>query len=470
MQIGQFCRGCCFDLDGLPMDELDKCPECGKLIGTPTNRRTTLRRSSLLGYFLAFAVLIIGAGMLGISSGGQTRAVVGVMPNSIVIWLTDLGVDEALDELVIRTSNIPNTMTVKQWGDAIDSGLAFQADSTLSWDRRWGQVLFDAVQSDQMNDAQLGRYITVGVKFELVVRDRVHPDTIQVPNLIFTTHNRMEPVNGGRTGLILLSQITAYGFEDQEPTRQTKLYEYPRYVDIFNDGPKSRGSIGMDHPLNKEPGEQFMMYFEYQSRLNRNSESEPVFERTVREEFEITVIDPDTPLVRVVRDRNHAQDIFDSIQMMPILVPEEYDSGEQSRTRMSSSTILVHNSPPVPFAHRVFLVFDDYEAQVGQLSHTSTDTNNIGGMIMLTPNPRHGLTPERAMEVHKRLIGLQTVRVELRTDPSLLLREPMVDQALGINIVFDEVPVQIIPVLSEPGSFDEHLAVKPSSFDLVDGD
>tara|TARA_R110002111_G_scaffold153816_1_gene220742 strand:+ start:621 stop:1493 length:873 start_codon:yes stop_codon:yes gene_type:complete len=262
---GQFCRKCKFDLAGLDLESSDsKCPECGCEIHNDTARRTRLRQKSFGGIVSSGFLLCIGIGTLGLNAAGQTRAIIAVMPDTVVLLLTDLGVDEALDELHTRTSRVPSTMSEKTWDHAIKAGLAFQADTTRVWDMRWGQVLFDALNFNQMSDAELKQYITAGIHFDLVVRDRIHPNTVQVHNQLYRSQDRMEPISGGRTELILLNQITAFGIVGNPPIRETELYVHDYYLDIYNDGKKSSASIGMDNPLDIKSGDQIDIFFEYQ--------------------------------------------------------------------------------------------------------------------------------------------------------------------------------------------------------------
>ncbi len=143
---GQFCKKYRFDLAGLDLDAADaRCPECGRGIHQESSRRTLLRRRSRLGLIAATLLLVSGFGAIGVGAAGKTNAIITAMPDSVVLWLTDLGVDEALDELVVRVSKVPGTMSAKSWDDAIEQGLAFQADKTLVWDVRWGEVLVIAM-------------------------------------------------------------------------------------------------------------------------------------------------------------------------------------------------------------------------------------------------------------------------------------------------------------------------------------
>lgn len=450
------------------MGELSNCPECGQSISESSNRRTTRRQSSKAGFTVAIIILLLSVGAIWISPPARTKAVIAFMPNPVVLWLMDMGGDQALDEVVSRTLASPSTLSAKEWDHAIESGLAFQADTSLVWDMRWGQILFDAISADQMSDEQIERYITEGIKFDLQVRAEVHPYTVQIPNQLYRSQERMEPINGGRTGLILLSQITAYGFVGQPPEYQTELHDSNRYVDIYSDGPKSSGSIGMNNPINMSPGESVEMYFEYQVKLKRSIDSEPIFDKVFREERTVSIIDPDIPLIKIVRDEAAAKLVFESGHIMPIQMTEEFETGEPRNSLASSSIILFEASPNFPFAHNIFLVFDDFEAKVGQVVHGSYENSGAAGMIILTPRPWSGFTNELARKLHSKLVESDHVTIELRTDPKLLLNYPEIEECLGVNIVFENVPVEIVAESVWNPGVDLNLTSKPDRYELVE--
>ncbi len=465
---GQFCRKCKFDLAGSSMYEDERCPECGSTIHLQRNRRSSLRNRWIPGLVTAAVFLLLGSGLIGLSSGANTKAVIARLPNPIVLWLTSLGVDEGLDELVVRTSAIPNTLSNKEWDRAIELGLDFQSDTSLKWDMRWGQVLFDSVMHDKMSDPQLARYVTAGIQFDLQVRANVYPYTVQIPNQLLRSQKRMEPISGGRTGLILLDQLTSYGIVGQPPERTQMMRERNYYLDIFNDGPKSMGSIGMDRPLGLKPDDQVELYFEYQVRLKRTEGSEPLIDETVRKEFTITIVEPETPLIEVVENAVLAQALVGSMHIWPLVVTEEFNDGSQGKPLASASTVMINDPPAFPFAHRIFLVFDDFETQAGRLVHGSYDNSGIGGLILLSPNRSHGLTPEDAEILHAKLLESDTVTVELRTDPTLLLYEPLVSETLGVNITFKDVPIRVVSQYDQYTGYEMNDSIKPSGFTVID--
>ncbi len=174
---GQFCKKCKFDLAGLDLDPTNaKCPECGSEIHQESARRTQLRRMSRTGMVIAAILLLVGTSGVWAGAAGKTNALIAAMPDPIVLWLTDWGVDEALDELVVRTSKVPNTMSVENWDRAIEQGLAFQADSTLIWDERWGQVLVVAMLEKRLVGDALYKFIESSLIAEFETRQIIRDE------------------------------------------------------------------------------------------------------------------------------------------------------------------------------------------------------------------------------------------------------------------------------------------------------
>ncbi len=174
---GRFCKKCRFDLAGLDLDAADaRCPECGRGIHQESSRRTLLRRRSRLGLIAATLLLVSGFGAIGVGAAGKTNAIITAMPDSVVLWLTDLGVDEALDELVVRVSKVPGTMSAKSWDDAIEQGLAFQADKTLVWDVRWGEVLVIAMLEKRLVGDALYKFVESSLIAEFETRQIIQDE------------------------------------------------------------------------------------------------------------------------------------------------------------------------------------------------------------------------------------------------------------------------------------------------------
>ncbi len=174
---GQFCRKCRFDLVGLDIDSPQaKCPECGSETHQDSARRPLLRKRSRVGLGVALIIMLAGGAGIWAGAAGKTGSIITAMPDPIVLWLTDWGVDEALDELVVRTSKVPNTMSAKSWDDAIEQGLAFQADTAMVWDVRWGEVLLIAMLERRLAGDALYKFVESSLIAEFETRQIIRDE------------------------------------------------------------------------------------------------------------------------------------------------------------------------------------------------------------------------------------------------------------------------------------------------------
>jgi hypothetical protein len=468
---GQFCRRCQFDLAGLDLESsATKCPECGREIHQEPSRRALLRRRSRVGLVVATIMLLGGGGGIWAGATGKTGSIITAMPDPIVLWLTDLGVDEALDELVVRVSKVPSTMSAGSWDEAIEQGLAFQADTALVWDVRWGEVLFDALNLNQMSDGQVEQYFSAGFTHQLVVRDRVHPGTNNLPNKLKRIQTRLGPIWGSTTEFVMRSQITRVGVVGHEPIYTGELSEYRRQLRIDNDGPttsSSGGTYGFKEYFSKLPGERVDIQFEYTVRLDYKDYLEPIFEKHFQETVSVSIIDPSEPIVRVVKNDAVAKGVFESIFMSPIRLEPEFSEDEQRNPRvMTNAAVLIPGGVDMPVSLQLFLQLDGQEYKVGKLTTSGRTGGGVGGMIILRSFNGRDRGIEVAREIHEKLVGQDLASIVARVDPGSMARKPSVDEILGITIVFEQVPVKVVEKLgSFPGiDLSDPTNIKPTSY------
>jgi len=174
---GQFCKKCRFDLAGLEIEaDGARCPECGSEVSLESARRGLIRRRSRVGLGAAVLLMLAGGGGIWAGATGKTGSIITAMPDPIVLWLTDWGVDEALDELVVRVSKVPGTMSAGSWDDAIEQGLAFQADTALVWDERWGEVLVIAMLEKRLVGDALYKFVESSLIAEFETRQVIRDE------------------------------------------------------------------------------------------------------------------------------------------------------------------------------------------------------------------------------------------------------------------------------------------------------
>lgn len=467
---GQYCRKCRFDLAGLDIDTPEsKCPECGSEIHEPTARRGVLRRRSRVGFGIACLLLFVGVGVSGLGAAGKTKAFVAAMPDPIVLWLTDLGVDEALDELHTRTSKVPNTMSAKDWDHAIRSGLAFQADTSLVWDIGWGQVLFDALNFNQMSDKEVEQYFTAGITHDLMVRDRVHPGTNILPNNLHRSQKRMDMISGGITEYVFRSQITACGILNEDPFFEQDLYTSNRNIALwgggYNNSSRSNGTYGFKEIFDKAPGEEIQLQYEYTVRLDHGDTL--IFEKHFSETITVSIIDPNEPVVRIIKDDVLSKSVFDMLFMKTFQITQILaEPVERGRGAGPNSILIATDAIPMHISLQFYLMIDRTEIKIGTASNSNTSNSNFGGWLSLNENRRNGISSELANEIHAKLLKQETVMIVARTDSALMIKEPNVNEVLGINIFFENVPIEIVDRLDPGGSVGaDDTRVKPTRFE-----
>jgi len=278
---GAFCKKCRFDLAGLDLESaLAKCPECGRGVGDRADRRVVLRRKSRWGLGLASILLLGGVGTLGFWASGNASVILKPMPDWAVVGLTEMGMDAALDELVVRVSRVPNPMSGSQISKAIEAGLAHQADVVAAFDPRWGEVLYVACVERYMSGEQLKQYMLLGVSSDVLIRDRVHRGANKVDVLMKITPARMNALTGGYTGYSVSRKWIADGVVDQRARKWSSTFGPLALVSATKPGGWWTNSaptpiVPTGGALNGKVGSKLMVYTEYELVLSAASDQYP---------------------------------------------------------------------------------------------------------------------------------------------------------------------------------------------------
>ena len=170
------CRGCEFDLYGLPPDAAS-CPECGQNIATP---QATLRGAKQRGRkMIAIGLVLLIFGGL---SGGFTiwwstsqASIYAHLPSECLIWLVDD--PDAREELIVRLGK--NELSPSTISHLIDLAWNAQTDQTQPWDTRWSKILELAHSGGYASDAQIQQIersvqqSAEGITLALMVRPKV---------------------------------------------------------------------------------------------------------------------------------------------------------------------------------------------------------------------------------------------------------------------------------------------------------
>lgn len=454
---GQFCRSCKFDLAGLDIDSsIAKCPECGSEVHQESARRKLLRRRSRLGLAAATLLLIGSITTLGVWSSGNASVILGVMPDSIVLQLTDIGMDAALDELVIRVSRSPNPMTPNQINRATEMGLANQSDLLVGFDPRWGEVLYITCVAGQMSDEQLKNYMLNGVTVDVLIRDRVHQGANKVNALMKISTARMDAVIGGYTGYSVTAKWVADGVVDQPARKSSPSFSPSALVSAPGAGGWHMNSapspiVPTGGALNGEIGSKLLVYTEYELVLSASSDQYPAslnippqsFEGKLvlgryTVEHEVEIIDPDEPIVPLIDDPELAELAYDAIMVLPVRVVQHLPA-DQKKSRMLALSMSTQTlNLPETIAFRVFIRFDDEELEIGRWINQGpqSGTHMTGVQWGVDPNEPY------AHELTKRLIERGRVDVILRTDADLAQYMPEIKQVLDLTMIFKDVPTE----------------------------
>jgi len=451
---GVFCKKCRFDLAGLDIEAGGaKCPECGSEVFLESARRGLLHQRSRVGLAAAALLMLAGGGGIWVGAAGKTGSMIAAMPDSVVLWLTDLGVDEALDELVVRVPKVPGTMSAKSWDDAIEQGLAFQADTALVWDVRWGEVLFQGLNQGKMSDDQLERYFVNAHEIELTVRDRVHPGADGFGYMLEWDLGRSKMLTGGTTAYLLFDYVTAYGVKGEEPVWTSEPNIRARiglWLDPYGSGQSSMQTATwrMNEYFTQEPGSSVDVYLDYSIKLVPVGDTEPIFTHTVRKEFVIQIVDESEPIVRTSNDEEAVRRVMDNMQIAPIRIMGEIEEPKPNYYTQVMRIMLDSSVPFGPLSLEVFLLIDGQEIMVGSITHNSIHASYRGHMSYgIKPGDTEGM--EAAKGVHARLLKDQLATVIIRTNAALVENIPGIEEVLGVEFMFEDVPVEIVETSSE---------------------
>jgi len=446
---GQFCRKCKFDLAGLDIETLKaKCPECGRSVQYESARRVFLRRPSRLGVGIAAVMILVSVGLVWFGISGKSGIILGALPDSTVFWLNDHGVDEALDELVVRVSKTPPTMSDALLTRAIEDALAYQADQSKVWDLRWGEVLSVSFGNPIMTDEQMSQYIANGIEIKAEIRDRVNQGDEGVSYTITTSMGRISALNFNNMGYYIFKKPIECGVVGGA------LFTYPRHAGLGNNlvignfGSSSSGWDGTIYPASGEfeakPGTVVEVFVEYELRYSPMGGKSFSAGRH-RMEQSVLILAPDEPVVPLFDDPALAEQVCNAISVSTVRVIKDiYDADP-----MRGHSVLAIRTQFEPYAAStafdVFLRFDNGEEV------------NIGGMINHDPDlkhrgnirtwPRHIFTQEvraSTIPIVERLKAEGKVDILMRTNPELADNIPGIERVLDVSLEFLDIPVEIV--------------------------
>jgi len=446
---GVYCRACRFDLSGIDLKADDpRCPECGADLASPGAHTQTVRHKRPGAIWAGALTLPVGAVLLAVSFMGGFGAIYSNLPTNSLLMLTEWGDDEALDELVRRIGLPESALTERHWDRVIEHGLKLQVHDSVEWDWRWGELLSVAFTTNQMSQEEIEQYFLNGLAPKLTVRTKAHPGVRGIPNRLDITQDRMWAINYKTTNFSVTCHLVAFGEVGEEPVIQSEVREDLRPFHIIatpgqRTGASYGGSGGINHGIDRAPGETARVYFDYVLRVRMLQDETLILDTVVREEFDIEFIDPAVPLVATVRDDALVQTLGREMWCSALQVPAEFP--ELNQFGMYNVLLGLVQIPSVRehLALRLYIELDGEEIEVGSMNVEASMPHEYGAHLWARTHPNNESQVERLRVLHQRLLDAGQARVIARSDPALAAEEPDADEVLGVEIVFDHVPIAI---------------------------
>ncbi|MFG0298641.1 MAG: hypothetical protein ACF8K1_03455 [Phycisphaerales bacterium JB047] len=449
-QRGVFCRKCRFDLAGIDIDTpLTKCPECGSDISSPQSRRDSLRRRSPLMLAIASVLILVSVALLGFGVSGQSGIVLGWLPDGAVLWLTEQGMGEALDELVVRVSDAADPLPDELWKRVIEDALTHQADQSQVWDPRWGEVLSVSFGNPLMTDAQMEQYIRNGFEVEAVIRDRVHRAEEWVDVTLTTKATRVSSLNFNNTAYYLQIKPITAGVEGEEPFAFQKHDGLATNFYIGSFGSSSMPWHGQIQPtgagFNVEPGTEVPVFIEYELKLIESGRKSYLAGH-FRSEQSVLVLPEHEPIVPLFTDPTLAQQMRDTAKVTPLRVltnipgPNKNDYGSYDGYSVIGMR-MEFDALPAPIALVISIRFADGTlVELGEWVQHDLTRNK--GIVVWPKGYYDPEAHERATALIDRLLDEGVVDVVFHTDPSRADHTPGIDRVLELVFEIEDVPVE----------------------------
>jgi hypothetical protein len=443
---GLFCRKCHFDLAGLTNP--DTCPECGHNL-TATNATTpALRRSSRLALAAALLILLSGVTLLGRTAYTNRLTLIDRLPARPLILFEGLGLDAARTTIAQRAAN-PNRFTDAQWQTLLTRALAHQADTTIPWDPRWGDVLARAFVNRLMTEAQMRAYLEAGLTVTVQIRDRATVDQERLGYEVQFGYKRIQlsrPLigTGNPSGIQTpfdFSQMSEAGLMGLSETRPVggsgvngELYIPWVGGGVWSrvsNGTRLRGFLDRDNP----PSE-LVAFVDVPLILTDRATGEEILVIGPRRTEQIVrILPPGTPIVSSVTDDALATQVRKTVKLTAMTI----DPTEEAMSADSAVRVFMHlQAVPHAIAGHLFAVSPDgHETRLASLSvPAGTSTRYQLGTTMPTERDIQA-RPDRFRD------WLQAGKVDLvfRTDPEVAKDNPAIDTIVDVTLWFRGLPV-----------------------------
>lgn len=272
------CRSCKFDLLGLELDRYNVCPDCGQptIPDTPMVLHGLHKRRTIMAML---AITLIFSGCLGIAwpKVSQLPAIKNIdwyakFPESVLLKLESGGDKNALQTINDRV--VDGSLSTEGFSIMIERAFANEADSTVEWDKRWGEILYQGCVQGIMSDDQVDTYITSYLDVQYTIHDFVaqRSDGIAAKEYESFGRNRYPATVGGPTGYSIQSTLMSWGIDTVKPYfERLNKYHSPREVHVSTMGGSYGSSSGTmrirprrSRWLELERGTTVQAYIEYE--------------------------------------------------------------------------------------------------------------------------------------------------------------------------------------------------------------
>lgn len=455
---GVFCRRCRFDLAGIDRDRANaRCPECGHRIGEGGQPRTVLRRRRR-GLLAAAVVLqLVGVAGLWAGASGKTATLMGVLSDGAIVWLTERGVDEALDELARRAGDTISPMPDAMLARAIELALEHQADVSAPWDPRWGEVLLVNFQHPVFTDEQRMRCLGNGFEVSIEMGDRIRqgdetlyctlnfryarftslsspaiPGWVKLRPVELTADGRLQSLNAsfGSFSVPLAPRVTL--------NNQTLRYgQAPLPLEIDDQEPRAIGVVL-----------RYEIVYQPVAALAR-----PL--RTITQTKRIDLVSRDQPTALLVQDEAIAGEIGRMLRVSALRMmrepPEDSGDADPHRLFRTASVMGLHcaiDALPEPIALRCQLRFQDGDTFDPGWTWIGSERNGRlhpayqrRGMYWPTGED---LEPhrEQARRMLGRLREQERVDLLIYTDPMLANKKIEIRRVIDLSLIVRDLPIE----------------------------
>lgn len=461
---GRFCRRCRFDLAGLGPDHA-ACPECGRDLRGPKATRRTLRRARRPGLVATAALLLAGAGSLASTAGNAGPAVLGVLPDAMVLNLHALGVDAAFTELA--THRLPSpALTDGVWDRLIADALAHQADPDAAWDPRHGEVLARALLAARLTEEQLIEYVRHGcdadIEFPARLREgakALHGHVTHQTGARNTALNSTTIPDDSPVSVMISEWVTGSGVRGPDGFDVQGGTGSGMRLSVSSVTGRSSGGFSVMVPFTDEDWARLngrrdlTVYVNHELVAVRTSDNKELLRLPRTTERRVEVVPADQPIVRLDASPEVLA-AFESPTAFRLSHLHVATDGERAR-RYGHSSLYAHAMhTPVAVSGRLWAIDGDRELRIGWVT---LDAQPVGQSMNTVIWNLPESEPPETLDAWR---AAGQVTLEIRPDPSLAERTPGIDRILGVPLRF------VVPIADAPPPLAIHSTPHP---DLIHG-